>query len=278
MFSIITPSFNSLEWLKRCARSVGDQGGDRTEHIVMDGGSRDGTREWLGLASGLRFVSEADKGMYDAVNKGLRMARGEILAYLNCDEQYLPGTLSAVTEWFSAHPRADLVFGHAMLVRPDGSLIACRKAYPVRWPYIVTDHLYTLSCGMFFRRRLVDDGFFFGEKLKDVGDADFVVRVLRAGCRAGVIDRYLSAFTMTGQNRSKGLVARDEANRFRAQAPFLIRGLKLPLKILRGLEKAVHGAYHQQAPFSYSLYTDGSAPTRTTFVADHASVRWPKWS
>lgn len=276
MFSIITPSFNSLEWLKRCARSMGDQEGVRAEHIVVDGGSNDGTVEWLKSASGLRFVSEADRGMYDAVNKGLRMAEGEILAYLNCDEQYLPGTLAAAMEWFARHPRSDLVFGHVILTRPDGSLIACRKAYPVRWPYIVTDHLYTLSCGMFFRRRLVDDGFFFGDDFKDVGDADYVARVLRAGYRAGVIRRYLSAFTMTGQNRSKGPVARAEATRLRAQAPVFLRGLKVPLKILRGFEKLVHGAYHQQAPFSYSVYTDGNATTRSPFTADRVSVRWPR--
>ena len=97
-----------------------------------------------------------------------------------------------------------ILFGHVLLIRPDGSLLACRKAYPVRWPYIVTDHLYTLSCGMFFRRCIVEEGLLFKEELKDVGDADFVVRALRAGHHPGVINRYVSAFTMTGQNRSKG--------------------------------------------------------------------------
>jgi glycosyltransferase involved in cell wall biosynthesis len=275
MFSIITPSFNSLEWLKRCARSVGDQEGVRAEHIVVDGGSSDGTLEWLKSTSSIRFVSEADRGMYDAVNKGLKIAQGEILAYLNCDEQYLPGALSAVMEWFANYPQADLVFGHTLLIRPTGSLLACRKAYPVRWPYIMTDHLYTLSCGMFFRRRLVDEGFFFGEDFQDVGDADFVVRALRSGHRPSVIDRYVSAFTMTGQNRSKSQAALEEAKRFRAQAPALLRRLKVPLKALRRFEKLIHGAYFQQTPFRYSLYVNADDPARTAFQMNRVSFRWP---
>src|SRR5205809_81991 len=88
--SVITPSFNMLEFLKRCHRSVADQG-VHLEHIVMDGGSSDGTAEWLAGSDVSLWQSASDAGMYDAVNKGLQLASGDILAYLNCDEQYLPG-------------------------------------------------------------------------------------------------------------------------------------------------------------------------------------------
>src|SRR5690348_16281526 len=94
-FSIITPSFRNSDWLKLCIASVADQG-VTAEHIVQDAGSDDGTQEWLLKDARVRAFAEKDGGMYDAVNRGLRRATGEILAYLNCDEQYLPGALSTV--------------------------------------------------------------------------------------------------------------------------------------------------------------------------------------
>ena len=93
-FSIITPSFRSSHWLKMCIPSVADQGVE-LEHLVQDSESDDGTRDWLPQDRRVTAVFEKDKGMYDAVNRGLRRATGDIFAYLNCDEQYLPGALAA---------------------------------------------------------------------------------------------------------------------------------------------------------------------------------------
>jgi len=211
-FSIVTPSLDMLGYLQRCRRSVADQQGVSLEHIVMDGGSHDGTAKWLREETSASHLpdterqlvahSEKDEGMYDAVNKGFRRARGRILAYLNCDEQYLPGTLEAVRETFDRNPQIDFVFGDALLIRPDGTLIACRKAYPLRWHYVLTSHLYALSCTMFFRDRVILDGQLFDCSLRDVADAAFVVKLLRSGYRGFHLRRYLAAFTLTGSNRS----------------------------------------------------------------------------
>ena len=98
MISIITPSFNQIEWLRLAVASVADQEGVEYEHIIQDGGT-DGIKEIVqsefgNLGKRLQVFVEKDAGMYDAVNRGLRRASGEICAYLNCDEQYLPGTLA----------------------------------------------------------------------------------------------------------------------------------------------------------------------------------------
>src|SRR4029450_671286 len=101
-FSIITPSFNPSPWLPLCIASVADQGVD-VEHIVQDAGSTDGTLDWLTRDTrGSAFI-ERDSGMYDGVNRGLRRAEGDILSYLNCDEQYLPGCLQTVESFFRSH-------------------------------------------------------------------------------------------------------------------------------------------------------------------------------
>src|SRR3954468_9321875 len=89
-FTIVTPSFRNSEWLKLCIPSVADQGVAH-EHIVQDAGSDDGTLEWLPQDTRVAAFVEKDRGMYDAVNRGYRRGTGDIFAYLNCDEQYLPG-------------------------------------------------------------------------------------------------------------------------------------------------------------------------------------------
>ena len=108
-FSIVTPSFNQSHWLKLCVASIADQQGVELEHIVQDAGSDDGTLTWLPQDARVQAFVETDAGMYDAVNRGLRRATGDILAYLNCDEQYLPGALASVARFFQTHPEVDLV-------------------------------------------------------------------------------------------------------------------------------------------------------------------------
>src|SRR5215475_7699056 len=109
--SVVTPSLNMVNYLARCVASVADQEGVRAEHLVMDGVSRDGTVEWLAALPWLVSEVRRDNGMYDAVNHGFRKARGRIVAHLNCDEQYLPATLSAVVRYFDTHPEVDVLFG-----------------------------------------------------------------------------------------------------------------------------------------------------------------------
>src|SRR5665647_3272917 len=102
-FSIITPSFRNSEWLKLCIASVADQSGVELEHIVQDSCSDDGTQDWLPHDPRVQAFIEKDGGMYDAVNRGYRRATGDILAYLNCDEQYLPDALAAVQDLSLIH-------------------------------------------------------------------------------------------------------------------------------------------------------------------------------
>src|SRR5258708_6486422 len=114
-FSIITPSFRSSQWLRLCIASVADQGVS-LEHIVQDAGSDDGTLDWLPSDKRVTSFIEKDAGMYDAVNRGLRRAKGQLLAYLNCDEQYLPGGLRKVAEYFDNHPETEILFANLVAI------------------------------------------------------------------------------------------------------------------------------------------------------------------
>ncbi len=109
LVSIVTPAFNSARFIERTIASVMTQDYPRVEHIVVDGGSTDGTLDILRRYPHLRWISEPDRGQSDAINKGLRMAQGEILAWLNADDTYNPGAISTAVQWLQSHPDVGLV-------------------------------------------------------------------------------------------------------------------------------------------------------------------------
>ena len=212
--------------------------------------------------------------MYDAINKGWGKAQGDILAWLNCDEQYLPGTLAKVAAAFQAHPEVDIVFGDVLLIRPDGSLIAYRKAMPLRWPYVVATHLYVASCTMFFRRHLFDDGFRFHTHYRAGGDAELILRLLRSGARCWHLREYVACFTQTGQNLGATPLAKREEGQMLAAAPRWIRWGRPVLRGLRWAEKFLYGCYRQGGPIAYNVFTDAAASERRPFSVAHAGHRW----
>jgi glycosyltransferase involved in cell wall biosynthesis len=274
-FSIITPSLNSLAYLKRCCASVMDQTGVTTEHLVMDGGSSDGTADWLKSQPRLTSSTGEDSGMYDAINKGLQKAKGSFVAYLNCDEQYLPSTLQAIKECFRKDPSADIVFGDMLVIKPDGSLLACRKAYSLRWPYVSASHLYVSSCCLFWRRRIMDEGYRFSTQYRTRSDADFVIRLLRNGFKACHLKQYLAAFAITDRNLGSSPLAAAENLDALSHASIAIRTFRHILTLARRTEKVFSGAYFQRFPVQYEIYTPEDQTHRKTFTAQTASMRWP---
>lgn len=115
--SIITPSFNQVAFIERTILSVLSQNYPDLEYIVMDGGSTDGTVEILKkYADKIIWRSEKDNGQSDAINKGLRMATGEIAAYLNSDDTYAPGTFEKVAKFFEDNPDKFWVYGKCKII------------------------------------------------------------------------------------------------------------------------------------------------------------------
>jgi len=272
-FSIVTPSFRQLGWLKRAVRSVADQGVE-VEHIIQDAGTGPELEQWVREHSSAQLFVEKDSGMYDAINRGFARCTGEICAFLNCDEQYLPGTLKRVARAFAENPWADAVAGDYLVLDPECGLLSFRKVTPLRRAMILTDHLYAFTCAIFFRRRIFDDGVHFNSELKDVADGLWVAEVLRRGYRFALVPEYLSTFVFTGDNRSQQPLAKLELAGMRAT---LSRPLQLAaplLRVWRHLEKWRRGGY-RSVPIAYEVYAGDDAPERTRFISERPSFRYP---
>src|SRR5258706_4372039 len=169
-FSIVTPSYRSSRWLRLCLASVADQQGAEFEHIVQDSCSDDGTLEWLPNDPRVQAFVEKDQGMYDAINRGFRRTTGDILAYLNCDEQYLPGALRAVQERFVAEPLADIVLADTVVTDAAGEYI-CHRYSLVPRKHQMWVRFPVFSCAMFLRRRVIPEfGLYFDPQWRALGD------------------------------------------------------------------------------------------------------------
>lgn len=178
-FSIITPCYNSGKFIEATIRSVMDQGHPDVEHIVMDGGSKDDTLDTLKRFPHLQWASEKDKGQSDAINKGFRRCTGDILAWQNADDVYLPGAFAAVERCFREHPEVDLVYGDYQRIRSDGSWICDVHARDWNLWLFAHGRFVPMQPATFWRRRVYED---LGELDLDLHycmDVDFFARAAR---------------------------------------------------------------------------------------------------
>ncbi len=125
LVSIVTPSYNQAVFLEAAIKSVFDQKYPNLEYLLVDGKSTDGSVEIIKKYADriAWWISEADRGQADAINKGLQRVHGEIIAWLNSDDLYLPGAFSTVVKYFQDHPQVGLVFGDLLALDENGEQI-----------------------------------------------------------------------------------------------------------------------------------------------------------
>jgi glycosyltransferase involved in cell wall biosynthesis len=124
LVSVVTPSLNMAEYLPQAIESVLHQDYSRIEYLVMDGGSTDGTLDVLRrYENRLSYWSAPDDGPADAAHRGLSLASGKILAWLNADDAYLPGAIQKAVDCFVAHPDVDVVYGEGYWIDEGGKVL-----------------------------------------------------------------------------------------------------------------------------------------------------------
>lgn len=285
-FYIVTPTYNALAWLQRCVRSVADQVGQGVEvhHHVQDGGSADGTPEWLTewklkseAVSGYTFSfhSGKDAGMYDAINLAWAQMSpdSDVTAHLNSDEQYLPGALQGVAGVFASAPTSELVLGTYIIVDPESRYICHRRpVMPARWRSQTVCELITCSC---FHRcdSFLRHGIRFDTRYRALADLVFYRDIVNLNLRISVCPHLItSMFTVTGDN-----LAWTEASRKEWKEE--MSGLPLHVSRRHGIAYRCNNLLRrvadwlQPAPRVYAVYMPGSE-FRTQFRINHPTAHW----
>lgn len=156
LVSVVTPSYNQAHFLEETILSVLSQDYANLEYIIVDGGSSDGSFEIIQrYAERLSWwVSEPDQGQTDAINKGFARADGEILAWLNSDDVYLPGAVSDAVAYLQAHPEVGMVYGDANLIAEDGRVLGKFPARQTDYRRLRRGFVHVPQQAAFFRAAL----------------------------------------------------------------------------------------------------------------------------
>jgi glycosyltransferase involved in cell wall biosynthesis len=179
LLTIVTPSYNQGPFIRETIESVLSQDYPNIEYIIMDGGSTDETAAIASeYSSRLTFISEPDRGQSHAINKGFRRAKGEILAWLNSDDVFLPGAVGAAVKGFLEKPGAGIVYG-------DGFLMDRAGNFKSRFPYTQRFDLYRLAQlsdyilqqSVFIRKSVLEEAGYLREDLHYALDWDLWIRI-----------------------------------------------------------------------------------------------------
>jgi len=265
------------------------------EHIVQDGGTpgieefarelgaefyRDGKLVFGSRPSTLdprlyrlAIYSESDAGMYDALNKAMARMSGDLWAWLNSDEQYLPGTLGYVSSWFAEHPESDILCGDALLTDEVGNALSYRRIVRPHWRHTRLVHLSSLSCASFYRRSIVEKVGGFDTTWRSIGDAEWMARMLQANISIQACGRLLSTFAFTGQNTSESPAAKKESQQWKRMTGAPSEWLRIPVIFHHRIRKWMAGAYSKRY-VTYSIYGRNGAE-RSTLTARYLGWDWP---
>lgn len=208
--SIITPSFNQGQFLEQTLRSVLDQNYPQLEYIVIDGGSTD---ESVNIIKRYEprltyWVSEPDRGQAHAINKGLEKASGEVVAFINSDDVYLPGAFMAVVEYFRKNTTCKWLCGDTLLFGEEGHPTKLIQAVVPKSVFHCLRVAYLApQPGMFWKRELLCSG--FQEHWRYCFDHELYVRLLLQGYKCAHLPLPIAAYRYHPDSKSVA-----ELNRF----------------------------------------------------------------
>ena len=234
-FSIITPSFNHAQFIERTISSVLNQKDVELEYIIIDGKSTDNTLNIIrDYDAQLIWVSEKDNGQSDAINKGLKLATGEIVAFLNSDDVYCPGAFQQVAEFFKNNPDKMWVYGKCKIIDENDQEI--RK--PITWykNFMLKKYSYSKLLqenfisqpATFWRRELITEIGLLDKNEHLCMDYEYWLRI---GCKydAGVINEYLASFRFYAKSKSGANFTKQFKDELRLALKY---GSKYPFSLL----------------------------------------------
>lgn len=177
--SVITPSFNQAQFIESTINSVLDQENLDIEYIIIDGGSTDNTVEILKKYNNIIWISEKDNGQSHAINKGLKLATGEIIAWLNSDDLYTPNALKTVIQCFEENPEIEFLYGDIEYINKKGEHLFYQTGPVLTLKNLIEDPYIMRQPSCFWRKSLFDKVGYLKEELNVVMDLDLAIRMLR---------------------------------------------------------------------------------------------------
>ncbi len=222
--TVVTPSYNQAPYLERTIRSVLLQGYPNLEYIVIDGGSTDGSVEiirkyerWITF-----WVSEPDHGQAGAINKGLKRASGDWLAWQNSDDIFYPGAFAAVVMRSLGRPDADLIIGNINLIDEDDRVLTDLRFVRPTFKALLAEGMVLTNQAAFWRRSVHQRIGWLNEEMVCAFDYDWFLRVLEQRS-ADHVDRVLGGFRIHRQAKSAMITARCREEREQ-----VVHGRQLP--------------------------------------------------
>ena len=251
LVSIIMPSFNQDRFIAEAIESVLNQNYPHLECIVIDGGSSDGTTDILRrYGDCLRWISESDRGQSHALNKGWRMAQGEILGWLNSDDTYRPDAIQAVVKVFQIHPEVGGIYGDCDYISPTGEFLEKYETGLFDYDtFFRTSRSPIPQPSMFIRRSVYEQIGPVNESLRLVMDWEYW---LRTGMKYPILylPQTLATFRVHGSSKSA-----TEGLRFGEETVRIYRDMladpNLPENLRRYKKEAMSNVLHQAAKYAF---------------------------
>jgi glycosyltransferase involved in cell wall biosynthesis len=281
--SIITPSFNQARTLEETIRSVLLQSYPNLEYIVIDGGSADGSVEIIRKYAPFltSWVSEKDRGQSDALNKGFVRATGEIVAWINSDDRYLPNAFAAIAAAFAQHPNAGLVYGNLELVLDHAAHII---TYPVAPERMLNELALPFQQTCFFRQSVLNRVGALDVGLHYVMDADLLLKAMTQAAFI-FLPVALASFRIQGNTKTNTaevefalemltLLARVLANRANYPAWRALSENQLRCLFYRRASKHFYMGDHFGESLAYIARAVRAHPASAWAIAQDEAIGW----
>ena len=249
--TVVTPSYNQAKFIEATIQSVLDQGYPNLEYIIIDGGSKDDSAEIIRRYEKhlAYWVSEKDKGPSDAIVKGFSRATGTILAYLNSDDLYLPGSLETIAEIMN-DPAVDVAYGNMYWIDTDGKRIAEQRQTPFRPMGFLYGGATLPQPAVFWRSDLYQRCGGMDTSYHFAFDAYLFFRFALEGARFKHVNKFVASFRIHPQSKS--------SNEFEVCAKEIqrLRETYLPFPYESFRASCVRGLTTLQRTFWYALQGD----------------------